>query len=363
MKLQNKNDRIIYFLFTYAWIFSSLWCFLGIKFGRTLFFVYLCCMKIVVLDGYAANPGDISWEAWNELGQVVIYDRTAPEDVVARAQEADAVLTNKVVLDAQVLAQLPRLRYIGVLATGYNVVDLAAASRQGIVVTNIPAYSTMSVAQMVFAHLLNITHHVAVHAQAVRGGAWQTATDFCFALTPLQELDGQTLGIVGLGNTGMATARIAQAFGMQVMAYSSKPAEALAALGIRKAASLEQLFGEADVLSLHCPLTPDTHHLVNAQRLQLMKPSAILINTGRGPLVDDQALANALNEGRLAAAGIDVLTQEPPRQGSPLITARNCYITPHIAWATFAARQRLMSIALDNVKAFAAGKPQHVVSQ
>lgn len=318
-------------------------------------------MKIVVLDGFAANPGDISWEPWNALGEVVIYDRTAPEEVVSRAAGADAVLTNKVVIDAAVLAQLPALRYVGVLATGYNVVDLAAASRQGVVVTNIPAYSTMSVAQMVFAHLLNITHHVAEHAAAVTRGAWQTATDFCFTLTPLQELDGLTFGIVGLGNTGKATARIAQAFGMKVLAYSSKSVEALAAMDIRKADSIEQLFAEADVLSLHCPLTDATRHLVNAERLKLMKPRAVLINTGRGPLVDDQALADALNEGRIAAAGIDVLTQEPPRQGSPLIGARNCFITPHIAWATLAARQRLMAIALDNVKAFIAGSPQNVV--
>lgn len=319
-------------------------------------------MKIVILDGYAANPGDISWEPWKVLGDVIIYDRTTPDDVLSRAAGADMVLTNKVVLDAATLSQLPTLRYVGVLATGYNVVDIQAASRLGIVVTNIPAYSTMSVAQMVMAHLLNITHHVADHAAAVREGAWQQSTDFCFWLSPLEELDGKVMGIVGLGNTGSATARIAQALGMKVMAWSSKSAEALAAQGIRRADSVEQLFAEADVLSLHCPLTEDTHHLVNAERLTLMKPSAILINTGRGPLVDEQALADALNEGRIAAAGIDVLTQEPPRQGSPLIGARNCYITPHVAWATLAARQRLMQIALDNVKAFIDGKPQNVVS-
>ena len=318
-------------------------------------------MKIVVLDGYAANPGDISWEPWNELGTIEIYDRTAPADVLHRAAGAEVVLTNKVVLDADVIAQLPALRYIGVLATGYNVVDLAAARQHGVTVTNIPAYSTMSVAQMVFAHLLSITHHVAEHAEAVRNGAWQTAEDFCFALTPLEELDGKTFGVIGLGNTGRATARIAQAFGMKVLAYSSKSAEALDQQGISKAESLEQLFAEADVLSLHCPLTESTRHLVNAERLKLMKHTAVIINTGRGPLVDEQALADALNAGQIAAAGIDVLTQEPPRQGSPLITARHCYITPHIAWATLAARQRLMRIALENVKAFAAGKPQNVV--
>lgn len=320
-------------------------------------------MKIVILDGYAANPGDISWEPWKELGEVIVYERTAPEDVLERAAGAEVVLTNKVLLDAPVLNALSSLRYVGVLATGYNVVDLQAASARGIVVTNIPAYSTASVAQMVFAHLLNITHHVAEHAASVARGDWQTSQDFCYWLTPLQELAGQTFAVVGLGNTGKAAARIAQAMGMKVMAYSSKPAEALAQEGIVKAESYEQLFREADVLSLHCPLTPETSRLVNAERLAWMKPSAILINTGRGPLVDESALAEALNEGRLAAAGVDVLTQEAPRQGSPLIGARNCYITPHVAWATKAARERLMQIALENVKAYQAGTPQNVVNK
>lgn len=319
--------------------------------------------KIVVLDGYAANPGDISWEPWNALGEVIVYDRTAPDQVVERAQGAEVVLTNKVILSAEVLAQLPALRYVGVLATGYNVVDLDAARRQGVIVTNIPAYSTASVAQMVFAHLLNITHHVADHAQSVADGGWQNSVDFCYWNSPLIELDGLTLGIVGVGNTGLATARIAQAMGMKVMAYSSKSAEALQALGIDKAADYKQLFAEADVVSLHCPLTPETHHLVNAERLSWMKPSAILINTGRGPLVDEQALADALNQDRIYAAGVDVLTQEPPRQGSPLIGARHCYITPHIAWATSAARRRLMQVALENVAAYLTGTPQNVVNR
>lgn len=319
-------------------------------------------MKIVILDGYAANPGDIDWSPWHQLGDVTIYDRTAPTEVLERCAGAEAVLTNKVVLDAEKLAALPSLRYVGVLATGYNVVDLEAARRQHIIVTNIPAYSTMSVGQMVFAHLLNITNHVADHAQSVASGGWQTSRDFCYWLTPQQELDGLTLGVVGLGNTGQATVHIAQSFGMKILAYSSKSAEDLQAQGIRKAASYEQLFAESDVLSLHCPLTPETHHLVNAQRLALMKPSAILINTGRGPLVDEQALADALNAGRIYAAGVDVLQQEAPRDGSPLIGARNCYITPHIAWATQAARQRLMQIALDNLRAFQSGQPRNVVS-
>ena len=318
-------------------------------------------MKIVELDGYAANPGDLSWDGFKELGELTVYDRTAPEDVLERAKGAQVILTNKVLITAELMDQLPELRYIGVLATGYNVVDIPAARKHGIVVTNIPAYSTMSVAQMVMAHLLNITNQVALHSEAVKQGEWQHNKDFSFSLTPLIELDGKTLGIVGLGNTGTATARIAQRFGMRILAYSSKSSEALQQMGIEKAESYEQLFREADVLSLHCPLTEETHHLVNTERLSWMKPTAILINTGRGPLVDEAALAAALNEGRIMAAGVDVLEEEPPRKGSPLITARNCYITPHIAWATKAARTRLLNIALENIRAFLNGKPQNVV--
>ncbi len=318
--------------------------------------------KIVVLDGYAANPGDISWEPWKELGELTVYERTAPEETVARCKDAEIVLTNKVILDAKVIETLPALRYIGVLATGYNVVDLEAARLHGIIVTNIPAYSTMSVAQMVFAHLLNITHHVAQHAERVSDGAWQNAKDFCFWDSELIELDGLTLGIVGLGNIGQAVARIAQTFGMKVMAYSSKSEEALDEMDIAKAKDYDDVFRTADVVSLHCPLNAQTKHLVNRERLALMKPSAILINTGRGPLIDEEALADALNSGRIYAAGVDVLTQEPPRAGSPLIGARNCYITPHVAWATRAARERLDRIAFENVRAFLEGCPRNVVN-
>lgn len=318
-------------------------------------------MKIVELDGYAANPGDLSWDGLRELGELTVYDRTAPEDVLERAKGAQVILTNKVVITEELMDKLPDLRYIGVLATGYNVVDIPAARKHGIIVTNIPAYSTMSVAQMVIAHLLNITNQVALHSGAVKQGEWQRNKDFSFSLTPLIELDGKTLGIVGLGNTGTATARIAQSLGMRILAYSSKSADALKEMDIEKADSYEQLFREADVLSLHCPLTEETHHLVNAERLKLMKPTAILINTGRGPMVDEAALADALNEGRIMAAGVDVLQEEPPRNGSPLINARNCYITPHIAWATKAARERLLNIAVANVKAFMEGKPQNAV--
>jgi glycerate dehydrogenase len=319
-------------------------------------------VKIVDLDGYAANPDGLSLDGFKELGELVVYDRTAPEDVLERAKGAQVILTNKLLITEELMDRLPELQYIGVLATGYNVVDISAASKRGIVVTNIPAYSTMSVAQMVFAHILNITNHVALHSEAVKKGEWQRNKDFSFSLTPLIELDGKILGIVGLGNIGLATARIAQSLGMRVMAYSSKSRETLLRQGIEKAENYEHLFREADILSLHCPLTEETRHLVNAERLKLMKQTAILINTGRGPLVDETALAEALNEGRIMAAGIDVLQEEPPRKGTPLISARNCYITPHIAWATQAARKRLLNIALQNVKAFIEGNPQNVVS-
>ena len=313
-------------------------------------------MKIVILDGYTANPGDLSWDGLKALGELTVYERTAPAQLLERAAGAEVLLTNKVIIDAEAMAQLPALRYIGVLATGYNVVDIAEAHRRDIAVTNIPAYSTMSVAQMVMAHLLNITNRVALHAEAVRQGEWQQSIDFSFTKAPLMELDGLTIGIVGLGNTGMATARMAQAMGMKVLALSSKSAEALAELGIRKAEDEAQLFREADVLSLHCPLTDGTHHFVNRERLALMKPSAIIINTGRGPLLDEQAVAEALHAGRLYAVGVDVLTQEPPRDGSPLITAPRCFITPHIAWASQAARRRLIDTAVRNVQAFTQGQ-------
>ena len=319
-------------------------------------------MKIAVLDAYTANPGDLSWAELQGLGKVTIYDRTAPEDVVQRASDAEAVLVNKVKLTREVLDRLPRLRYVGVLATGYNVVDMAAARECGIVVTNVPAYSTMSVAQMVFAHLLNICNNVSHYSEDVKAGQWAVSEDFCFYNTPLLELAGKTMCIVGLGNIGMAVAKMAQAFGMKVLALSSKTAEELQKSGIRKALSYEELFAGADVLSLHCPLDEGTYHFVNAERLGRMKPSAILINTGRGPLVDEQALADALNSGRLYAAGIDVLTEEPPANGSPLLGARNCHITPHIAWASAEARERLLTVAAENIKAFVEGRPQNVVS-
>lgn len=318
-------------------------------------------MKIVILDGYAANPGDLSWERFSKMGELEVYDRTAPEEVAQRAQEAEVILTNKVLITREVMEALPKLRYVGVTATGYNVVDTEEAHRRGITVTNIPAYSTMSVAQMVMAHLLNITNNVALHANSVRDGEWEASKDFCYWKQPVMELDGLTLGIVGLGNTGKATARMAQSMGMKVLAFTSKKKEVLENMGVEKARSYEELFRRSDVLSLHCPLTPETHHLVCAERLALMKPTAIIINTGRGPLVDEQALADALNEGRIFAAGVDVLQQEAPKDGSPLIGARNCNITPHIAWASLAARKRLLDIAADNIDAYLSGSARNVV--
>lgn len=325
-------------------------------------------MKIVILDGYTANPGDLSWDGLKRLGELEVYDRTAPGQLLERAEGAEVLLTNKVIIDAKAMAALPSLRYIGVLATGYNVVDVAEAHRRGIAVTNIPAYSTMSVAQMVMAHLLNITSQVALHAEAVRKGEWEGSPDFSFTKAPLIELDGLTMGIVGLGNIGRQVARMAQAMGMKVMAVSSKSEEMLRPLGIQKARDYEQLFREADVVSLHCPLTDETRHLVNRERLALMKPTAILINTGRGPLLDEQAVADALMAGKLYAVGVDVLTEEPPGKGNPLLTLKgvegsvpNCYITPHIAWASAAARRRLIDIATDNVAAFLQGKEKNIV--
>ena len=318
-------------------------------------------MHIVVLDGYAANPGDLSWEEIKQLGECTIYDRTSPAEVLERSQGAEILLTNKTVLNAETINALPSLRYIGVLATGYNIVDTEAARARGVTVTNIPAYSTDSVAQMVFAHLLNICQQVQHHSEEVRKGRWSSNPDFCFWDTPLIELRGKKMGIVGLGHTGSRTARIAISFGMEVYAYTSKSAFQLPH-EIKKM-ELDELFAECDIISLHCPLTPDTREMVNVYRLSLMKPTAILINTGRGPLVNEQDLADALNSGRIYAAGLDVLSQEPPRADNPLLTARNCYITPHIAWASTAARERLMQIAVENVKAFIEGKAINVVNK
>lgn len=317
-------------------------------------------MKIVILDGYTVNPGDLSWQSLEEYADVVVYERTREEEVVERCKGAEIVLTNKVVLDAATLNMLPRLQYIGVLATGYNVVDLEVASRQNIVVTNIPSYSTDSVAQMVWAHILNITNRVDHYARENRKGRWTESPDFCYMDHNFTELSGKRMGIVGLGNTGMATALIATAFGMNVLAFTSKDEEELPT-GIRKV-TLSELLSESDIVSLHCPLTDTTHHLINEETLSLMKSSAILINTGRGPLVDDKAVAEALHNGTIAAYGADVITTEPPKANNPLLSAPYCYLTPHIAWATKEARSRLIDICTQNIKAWIDGEPINQVN-
>jgi glycerate dehydrogenase len=317
-------------------------------------------VKIVVLDGHALNPGDLSWQGLEALGECTVHERTPPEETVARAAGAGVALTNKTVLDRGVLEALPELKYVGVLATGYNVVDLECARERGVTVTNVPAYSTASVAQTVFAHVLELTHHVGTHSQSVHRGDWSASRDFCYWLEPVTELDGLVMGIVGFGRIGRQVAGVARAFGMKVLAFdAARPVEMPEGVEF---AELDRLFSESDVLTLHCPLTPETKGLVSAERLAAMKPTAFLINTSRGPVVDEAALADALRSGSIAGAGLDVMHSEPPAAEGPLIGAPNCLITPHIAWASRAARQRLMDVAVDNVGAFLAGKPVNVVS-
>ncbi len=315
---------------------------------------------IVILDGHAVNPGDLSWAALETLGTVTVHPRTAPDEVVEHAREADIVLTNKSLLPREVLVQLPRLRYVGVLATGYNVVDVEAARELGIPVCNIPAYGSASVAQMVFAHLLAICNRPEHYAKRVCQGTWTKCPDFCFWDAPLIELSGKRMGIVGMGNIGRAVARIAHAFGMEVWAVTSQAAANLPAYVHPH--PLDEVLAACHVVSLHCPLCADTHHLINERTLALMRPDAILINTGRGPLVDDEALARALTEGRLGAYAADVLTAEPPTADQPLLHAPRAYLTPHIAWATREARSRMLEICIQNIRAFLNGAPQNVVN-
>ncbi len=317
-------------------------------------------MKIVVLDGHALNPGDISWSPIEQYGELTVYPRTLPEEVCLRAKDAEMILTNKVNITEAHLEQLPNLQYIGVQATGYNVVDLEAARQRGIAVCNIPAYSTASVAQMVFALLLAITNRVEHYAEENRKGKWSGNPDFCYRDTPLTELAGKKIGIVGLGNTGMATARIAQAFGMEVYAYTSKAPHQLGT-GIRKV-GWDELLCTCDVITLNCPLTPETRQIINRNALDKMKREAILINTGRGGLVNETELAEALDNERIAAYGADVLNEEPPAADNPLLHSRHTFLTPHIAWATREARLRLMDISADNIRAFINGTPQNVVN-
>ena len=317
-------------------------------------------MKIVILDAYTANPGDLNWDAFARLGELQTFDRTPPAQVVERARDAEIVLTNKALLPREAITALPRLRYLGVLATGHNVVDSIAARERNIPVTNIPDYGTPAVAQAVFALLLEMTNHTGHHAHAVRKGRWTTSPDWCFWDFPLVELSGLTLGLVGYGKIAQAVARIALAMGMKVI--SQRRSTAAARDGEVVFTDLDTLLRSSDVVSLHCPLTAENKGMINAARLATMKPTAFVINTGRGPLVDEAALAEALNQGRLAGAGLDVLSAEPPPASNPLITAKNCFITPHIAWAARSARARLIETAAGNLRAFLAGTPCNVVN-
>ncbi len=317
--------------------------------------------KIVVLDGYSLNPGDLDWSGLARLGQLEVYQRTKPAEIVKRAQGAQIVLTNKTPLNAATLDQLPHLAYIGVLATGYNVVDTRAAAARGIAVTNIPSYGTASVAQHTFALLLELCLHVQLHASAVQAGEWTASQDFSFWKTPLLELAGQTMAIIGLGRIGQQVARIAASFGMQVLAYDKNKADPPFVDGFAWT-ELADLWPKADVISLHCPLLPETAGLINQASISQMKRSAILLNTSRGGLIVEQDLADALNCGRIAAAGLDVLSVEPPPVTNPLLTAKNCLITPHIAWASQAARERLLATAVANLQAYLAGQPVNLVT-
>jgi len=318
-------------------------------------------MKIIVLDGHTLNPGDLSWEGLYTLGEVVLYDRTPSDKILERSIGAEILITNKTPFSEATIDRLPDLKYIGVLATGYNVVDTAAAKRRNIIVTNVPAYSTMSVAQLTFALLLELCHNVQKHSDSVMEGKWAKSPDFSYSDFPLIELSGKTFGIIGFGNIGKKVADIATVFGMNIIASSRHQTDQSERKNFRWAEIIEVL-EQADIVSIHCPLTPETKGLINSESLKRMKSSAFLINTSRGPVVVEQDLADALNNGIIGGAGIDVLSSEPPSKDNPLFKAKNCIITPHIAWATKEARVRLMDIAVNNVEAFINGKPVNVVS-
>lgn len=318
-------------------------------------------MKIVVLDGFTLNPGDLSWEELESFGEVTIYNRTQPELILTRAEGTEILFTNKTPFSAKVIENLPNLQYIGVLATGFDVVDIEAAKKHKVVVTNIPTYGTDSVAQMVFALLLELCIHVGEHNKAVQKGDWATNKDFCFWNYPLRELAGKTMGIIGYGRIGQRVSEIARAFGMQVAIYDLLKEERKESKDLQWV-ELPELLSNSDVISLHCPLTPNNQGIINNETLKLMKKSALLINTARGKLIVEEDLAEALNNGLIAGAGLDVLSVEPPQKGNPLLHATNCIITPHIAWATKEARSRLLQIALENLKAFLNGSPVNVVN-
>lgn len=317
-------------------------------------------MKIVVMDGKGVNPGDMSWKQIQQFGELIVYERTTSEEIIDHVGDAEIVLTNKTVFDEDTIAKLKNVKYIGVLATGYNVVDLKAASKRGIVVTNIPAYSTDNVAQMTFAHILNVTNQVDHYARASRDGEWSRCPDFCYWDKPLVELAGKTIGIIGLGNIGMKVANIALNFGMNVIAYTSKEPKEIPN-GINKA-SIDNILSDSDIISLHCPLTKQTRELINKDSIAKMKRSVIVVNTGRGPLVNEEDVANALHNGLIGAYCADVMCSEPPSADNPLFVEQNAYITPHVAWASKEARIRLMDIAEKNIHSFLSGKPINVVN-
>ena len=317
-------------------------------------------MKLVVLDGKVLNPGDLSWDGLKKFGELEVYDRTPKEKIVERANDAEIIFTNKTPLNASTLAKLPQLKYIGVLATGYNVVDVKAAKKQNVVVTNVPAYSTKSVAQFVFALLLELCHNAGQHSQEVKAGKWSSNRDFSYWSNPLRELDGKTMGIIGFGSIGQATAKIAKAFGMKVIAYNKEEKIGAEINGVPHV-SLDELLGSSDVISLHCPLFESNRGMINQDSIAQMKDGVIIINTARGPLIVEKDLAKALNEGKVKGAGLDVLSQEPPSKDNPLLEAKNIVITPHIAWAPKEARERLMSITVDNLKSFLAGEAVNVL--
>lgn len=319
-------------------------------------------MKIVIVDGYTLNPGDLSWDELRTQGTVEIYDRSTPDELIERSRHANIILTNKAPLNREILDQLPELQFISVTATGFNIVDIDAAAEKGIPVANVPAYGSTSVAQMTFAHILNLTQRVAHYASAVKEQRWTECRDFCFWDYPLIELDKKTLGIIGYGSIGKQVAKIARAFGMQLIVYSpSLEVGTELETGIR-AESVETLLQESDIVSLHCPLTSNNEKMINAETLGIMKSTAFLINTSRGQLIDEIALCAALEDEKIAGAGIDVLSAEPPSEANPLMDAKNCFVTPHIAWATTDARSRLLNITVNNVKAFLSGQPQNIVN-
>ncbi len=318
-------------------------------------------MKIVVLDGYTLNPGDLTWERLEKLGELTVYDRTAEDEILQRIGDAEIIYTNKTPLTRDTFEKAPQIKYVGVLATGYNVVDVEAAKEKGIPVTNIPTYGTTAVAQMTFALLLEMCHHVWVHSEEVKKGAWTNASDFCFWNYPLIELGGKTMGLIGYGRIGQAVGAIAQAFGMNVLAYDEYPNKALENAAMQYAA-LDELLAASDIVSLHCPLFESTKGIINKDSIARMKEGVMIINTSRGPLIAEEDLAEALNSGKVAGAAVDVLSVEPATMDNPLMTAKNCIITPHIAWAPKESRERLMNIAVDNLEQYLAGHSVNVVN-